>query len=235
MLMPHGLSSDQLATLRGESGSRGRRNMENVIAAKVHGEHRGLSLTASMKAAPALGSSPYAVYVASQTAAIKERKKSGELGPGGVLRAAAPVLDALSKIDDQEEIKDDADLNEALKELHQLLAGEDGSEGTSDDSNGSSGGDSGDEKKVEKSRKSGDTYQPRSRDPFGNPAPEPSAGAYRGPFGEVIAEKNTDLAEALANDTSDAEDEAEGYDAGGEDFLVRQVRRQSGGLGNSDF
>lgn len=224
--MPHGLSSAQLATLRGESGARGAQNMENLIAAKVHGEHRGLSLTVSMKAAPALGSSPYAVYVASQTAAIKERKRSGELGAGGVLRAAAPVLDALQKIDDKEEIKDDSDLNEALKELYQLLSGEDGSEETEDEG-------SGDEKKAEKSRKSGGDRQPHRRDTFGNPIPETSSVTRRGPAGEplghdAVSEKSVE--QLLAEDRSDDEDTN-----GGDDWLARQVRRGHGGIGSQDF
>lgn len=148
--MPHGLSESQLAALRGES--RDRVTVEQAISAKVAGEHRGLSLTASMKAAQALDSSPYAIYVASQTAAIKARKSAGELGAGGVLRAAAPVLDALQGVDNPAELNDDADLNEALKELHQLLSGED---------------DSGEGKAANKSAGAVEGMDPAGRDAFG--------------------------------------------------------------------
>jgi hypothetical protein len=175
--MPHGLNNSQLAALRGESGNR--ITVEDAIKAKVLGEHRGLSFTASMKAAPAMDMSPYAVYVASQTAAIKARKSAGELGAGGVLRAAAPVLDALQQVDNPAELNGDSDLNEALKELHALLAGEDDSGGEA----------SGNTATKSASVTGGGDPAPYGRDPFGkrqDPAGNSPAG--RDFFGRRISE-----------------------------------------------
>lgn len=200
--------------------------IRDQVVSDVVNKRRGMSLESAMKSSKSLGMNPLALYTATQAGAISAKKQAGELSPGGVLRACAPVVDQLAKADlDVSDLDSDQDLAEAIKELHNLL-----NQASAESGNGSNGGDSGG--KATKST-GDDDRQPARRDAFGKPVNDKATGVRRGPSGEPLGREDASeksVEQLLSEDRSDQED----ADDGG-DWLARQVRRGHGGIGSQNF